>query len=192
MNKLRWIGRLILASASPRRQELLKGLDVDFDIRVKDCDESVESDIPIEEHAQYIANKKALEYAKDISENEIIITSDTTVVLDHEVLNKAADEKEAREMLRKLSGRTHRVITGVCIQSTDKKECFSDLAYVRLKSLSEEEIDYYISKYQPFDKAGAYGIQEWLGYIAIEKIEGSYYTIMGFPLHLVYEALNKF
>ena len=184
--------RLILASGSPRRQELLKGLDVDFEIRVKECDESVEDNIPIEEHALYLANKKAEEYAIDMAKDEIIITSDTTVVLDHEVLNKAADEKEAKAMLRKLSGRTHRVITGVCIQSVDKKESFSDLAYVRFKQLSEDEIDYYISKYQPFDKAGAYGIQEWLGYIAIDKIEGSYYTIMGFPLHKVFEALNKF
>ena len=184
--------RLILASGSPRRQELLKGLDVDFEIRVKECDESVEDNIPIEEHALYLAHKKGEEYAIDMAKDEIIITSDTTVVLDHEVLNKAADEKEAKAMLRKLSGRTHRVITGVCIQSVDKKESFSDLAYVRFKQLSEDEIDYYISKYQPFDKAGAYGIQEWLGYIAIDKIEGSYYTIMGFPLHKVFEALNKF
>ena len=183
---------LILASGSPRRQELLRGMGFDFSIRLKDCDESVDPGIPIEEHAIFLARKKASVYKDELRENEVIITADTTVLIGDEVLNKPANADEARSMLRKLSDKEHKVITGVNILAFDKEESFSDLATVQFEQLGEDEIDYYIDHYRPFDKAGAYGIQEWLGLMAIKKIVGSYYTIMGLPTHLVYRSLKEF
>ena len=184
--------KIILASASPRRKQLLEGLDIPFELRLRDCDESVPSTLDNEKVAIFLAKKKAAVYLTDIAANEIIITSDTTVLKDHLLLNKPKDKEDAKRMLTTLSGSSHTVITGVCLSSKEKQICFDTRSVVKFKVLDNSEIDYYIAHYKPFDKAGSYGIQEWLGYIAIEKIEGSYFNIMGFPVHRIYEELKAF
>jgi septum formation protein len=184
--------KLILASASPRRKSLLEGLDIPFEVQIKDCDEDYPGDIQLKDVAVYLAKKKSEVYLADLKENEIIICCDTTVLHKDELLNKPADSEEAKQMLRKLSADQHQVITGVCMRSTEKNICFDSISKVWFKPLEEDEIDYYVEKYRPYDKAGSYGIQEWLGYIAIEKIEGSYYNIMGMPVHKIYEELKRF
>lgn len=184
--------KLILASASPRRKTLLEGLDIPFDIRVRECDENYPTDIHLKDVARYLAQKKSDVYATDLKENEIIICCDTTVLHKDELLNKPTDAEDAKQMLRKLSADQHEVITGVCIRSNKRNICFDAVSKVWFKQLERDEIEYYIDKYKPYDKAGSYGIQEWLGYIAIEKIEGSYYNIMGMPVHKIYEELKRF
>jgi len=184
--------KIILASASPRRKQLLEGLDIPFELRLRDCDESVPATLDNEKVAIFLAKKKAAVYLTDIAANEIIITSDTTVLKDHLLLNKPKDKEDAKRMLTTLSGSSHTVITGVCLSSEEKQICFDTRSVVKFKVLDSSEIDYYIAHYKPFDKAGSYGIQEWLGYIAIEKIEGSYFNIMGFPVHRIYEELKAF
>ena len=185
--------KIILASQSPRRQELLKGVGVDYQVFVKeDIDESFDREMPFQQVAEYLAIKKARAYADLITEETILITADTVVCTDSEILNKPADFDEARYMLRQLSGRKHSVITGVCIKSIDKEKAFSSKSIVYFADLSQSEIDYYITHYKPFDKAGAYGIQEWIGYIGIEKIEGSFYNVMGLPIQMVYNELKEF
>lgn len=185
--------RIVLASNSPRRKELLSGIDVEYELRtLPDIDESFPDAIPHEEVAEYLACKKADAYLPDIGDNELLITADTIVLLDRMILGKPIDLNEAAEMLHKLAGRQHRVITGVCMMTTSKKYQFSDTTYVTFGPLSDEEIDYYLSNYTPLDKAGAYGVQEWIGYIAVEKIEGSYFNVMGLPIHKIYSALKLF
>ena len=183
--------RLILASNSPRRQQILKDAGFEFDIRSKDVDESFDETIEAKGVAKYLAEKKALAYRPDISK-EILITADTVVKLGQRIMGKPQDKAEATEMLTSLSGQWHEVITGVCISDADKSLSFDDTTRVKFKSLSDLEITYYIDNYSPYDKAGAYGIQEWIGYIGIETIEGSYFNVMGLPIHKLYEALNKF
>lgn len=182
--------KIILASNSPRRKELLKGLDIDFEVRVlKGIDESYPSDLPTVEIAEYISGKKASAYS--ISDDEVLITADTIVVLGDEVMGKPKDEEDAKKMLRHLSGKTHQVITGCCIKTTSKEKHFSVTTNVTFKELSDYEIDYYVKNYKPFDKAGSYGIQEWIGYIGVTGLEGSYFNVVGFPVQRVYEALKE-
>jgi len=184
---------IILASQSPRRQELLKGVGIDFKIQVKKgVDESFDSEMPFEEVAEYLAKKKANNYHECINNNTILITADTIVCTDTAILNKPADKQDAEKMLNSLSGKKHKVITGVCIKSHKKKISFSSESVVHFAKLTDEEIDYYIENYKPFDKAGAYGIQEWMGYIGITKLEGSYFNVMGLPIQLVYSKLKTF
>ena len=184
--------KIILASASPRRKELMKGLDIPFELRLRDSDESFPENLKKEDVAVFLARKKSNSYMSDLAENEILITSDTIVLKDDIIYNKPENEEDATRMLKALSGSTHEVITGVCIRSLEKELSFDSRSTVKFKNLEEDEISYYISRYKPFDKAGSYGIQEWLGYIAIEKIEGSYFNIMGLPVHRIYEELKRF
>lgn len=184
--------KIILASASPRRKELMEGLDIPFEVRVKDSDESYPPSLAKKEVALFLAKKKSDVYIKDLKNNEVIITSDTTVLKGDILFNKPRNKDEAKFMLDELSDSYHEVITGVCIRSLDKEISFDSVSRVKFKKLEEDEINYYIDNYKPFDKAGSYGIQEWLGYIAIEKIEGSYYNIMGLPVYRIYEELKHF
>ena len=183
--------KLVLSSNSPRRRELLAGLDIPFEVRVvSGIDESFPADLPTDEIAEFVARKKAAAYA--VAEDEIVITADTIVVLGNEVMGKPHDEADARRMLRELSGRTHQVITGVTLTTIDKQTSFSVETDVTFKQLSDSEIDYYVSHYKPFDKAGAYGIQEWIGHIGVTGLQGSYFNVMGLPVQRIYEALSKF
>jgi len=184
---------LILASRSPRRQMLLKGLDLDFQIIVKSNDENYPSDMPLEEVPEYLSKIKAT--AIDLTtrgSNSIVITADTVVILNNEIIEKPKSEEEAFAMLQKLSGKSHTVITGVSLTSIEKQISFSASSKVYFKELNIQDIEYYVNRYQPFDKAGSYGIQEWIGYIAIESIEGSFYNVMGLPTQLLYEKLIEF
>lgn len=184
---------IILASNSPRRKELLSGIDLHYEIRtLPDIDESFPATLPHDEVAAYLARKKATAYLPELKQNELLITADTIVLLDGMILGKPGDLEEAREMLFTLAGRTHRVITGVCFTSEHKQISFSDTAYVTFGPLSAEEIDYYITNYTPLDKAGAYGVQEWIGYMAVERIEGSYFNVMGLPIFKVFQELKRF
>ena len=182
---------LILSSNSPRRKELLAGLDIPFEVRViEDIDESYPDSLPTGEIAEYIAQKKAAAY--EVGNDEVLITADTIVVLDDQILGKPADAVEAKLMLRSLSGKTHHVITGVCLKSRDQQHHFSVISEVTFKTLAKEEISYYVETYKPFDKAGAYGIQEWIGYIGVTGLSGSYFNVMGLPVQRIYEELKKF
>ncbi len=182
---------LILSSNSPRRKELLAGLDIPFEVRViEDIDESYPDTLPTGEIAEYIAQKKAAAY--EVGNDEVLITADTIVVLDDQILGKPADAEEAKQMLRSLSGKTHHVITGVCLKSCNQQHHFSVISEVTFKTLAEEEISYYVENYKPFDKAGAYGIQEWIGYIGVTGLSGSYFNVMGLPVQRIYEELKKF
>ena len=184
--------KLILASKSPRRQQLLRDLGFDFEVRTMDVNEDHDPSLTGVEIAEHLAKKKALAFQDNLADDEIVLTSDTVVWCHGESLAKAKDSEHAREMLQKLSGTSHDVITGVCLLSKDHKEVFSDTTKVYFRTITDEEIEYYISHYRPFDKAGAYGIQEWIGMWAIEKIEGSFFTVMGLPTHLIYPYLQKF
>jgi septum formation protein len=185
--------KIILASNSPRRKELLAGIDVDFEVRViQDIDESFPADLPTREIAEYISRKKAAVYQKRMADDELIITADTIVVLDSEVMGKPHDEADASRMLHELSGRTHQVITGVTLTTTTRQLSFSVETDVTFKTLSDEEINYYVQRYKPFDKAGAYGIQEWIGHIGVTGLQGSYFNVMGLPVQRIYEALRQF
>ena len=185
--------KVILASNSPRRKELLAGIDVKFEVRViQDIDESYPSDLPTKNIAEYISRKKAAVYQQQMAPDELIITADTIVVLGDEVMGKPHDEADARRMLRELSGKTHQVITGVTLTTIQKQISFSVETDVTFKALSDSEIDYYVSHYKPFDKAGAYGIQEWIGHIGVTGLQGSYFNVMGLPVQRIYEALSNF
>lgn len=184
--------KLILASKSPRRQQLLRDLGYDFEVRTMDVNEDHDPNLNGVEIAEHLAEKKAKAFEDQLAENEIVLTSDTVVWCQGESLAKADDEDHARQMLMKLSGTSHEVITGVCLLSQQKSVVFSDTTQVYFREISEEEINFYISHYRPFDKAGAYGIQEWIGMWAIQKIEGSYFTVMGLPTHLIQPHLMKF
>lgn len=184
--------RLILASNSPRRKELLSGIDIGYEVRtLPDIDESYGDDLSPEQVAEFLAGKKASAYMSQLKEDELLITADTIVLLDGKVYGKPTDNAGAKEMLRELSGQTHRVITGVCLTSLTKQVTFSEVTRVTFADLSEEEIAYYVEKYSPMDKAGAYGVQEWIGYVAVKKIEGSYFNVMGLPIHRLYEELKS-
>lgn len=185
--------KIILASNSPRRRELLAGLCLDFEVRVlPDIDESYPETLAALDTAEYIAAKKADAYRTAMAPDELIITADTVVIVGDEVLGKPANDREARDMLLKLSGRTHQVVTGVCLTTQQQSSRFSVRTDVTFKPLTEAEIQYYIEKYKPFDKAGAYGIQEWIGYIGCTGLNGSYYNVMGLPVQRIYTELQKF
>ncbi len=184
---------VVLASGSPRRKQLLEELGLEFRIEVKPIVESYPSSYPIEKVAQYISEFKAAAFNTiDLKKNTLIITADTIVVLNNVILGKPVNKDEARLMLKSLSGEKHRVITGVTLRTYEKRHSFNVSTYVVFKELSDEEIEYYIDNFKPFDKAGGYGIQEWIGHAAIEKIEGSYFNVMGLPTHRLYEELIKF
>lgn len=184
---------IVLASNSPRRRELLGGLDVDYEVRVlKDVDESYPEGLPGEEIPQYISRKKAEAYSRTMRDDELIITADTIVWADGEVLGKPADEADARRMLKALSGRTHRVITGVTLTTREAgSRTFATVSEVTFDTLTDEEIDYYVERYRPMDKAGAYGIQEWIGYVGVTSLSGSYFNVMGLPVQRLYKELKK-
>ena len=185
--------QLILASQSPRRKELLEGLGIPFCVRViEGIDESFPEDLPIEDIPVYISKQKASVYAKCIAEDEVVLTADTVVVCQGQVLGKPKDEDDARRMLNLLSGRTHEVITGVTVKTREEEKSFSVVTEVQFKSLTPQEIDFYIRRFKPFDKAGAYGIQEWIGYIGVISIHGSYFNVMGLPVQRIYEELKTF
>lgn len=182
---------IILASNSPRRRELLAGLGIDFEVRVlPDIEESFPSALPVAEIAQYIAKEKAEAYRCVMVPNDLVITADTIVVADDEVMGKPHDAADACRMLRKLSGRTHQVITGVCLTTQAQQRQFSVTTDVTFKVLTENEINYYVTTYRPFDKAGAYGIQEWIGYIGVTGLQGSYFNVMGLPVQRIYAELT--
>lgn len=182
--------RFILASNSPRRRELLAGLGIDFEVKVlKDIDESYPSSMPASQVPVYISSVKAKAYQGIIRDDELVITADTVVVVDEDVLGKPKDREDACEMLRKISGRTHQVITGVCLTSLNFSRTLSVTSDVTFKQLSEEEIAYYVDNYKPYDKAGAYGIQEWIGYIGVTSLRGSYFNVMGLPVQRIWQEL---
>ena len=182
---------LILASSSPRRQYLMKEAGFNFVPQTPDIDESFPADLDITEVPKYLARKKAEVFLKNIT-NEIVISSDTVVIVKNEILNKPLNRKEALEMLSKLSGQTHTVITAVCLLGKEKIDCFDDHTEVTFTVLTQDEMEFYVDTYKPYDKAGAYGAQDWIGLVAIEKINGSYFTVMGMPMHLVYKHLRDF
>ncbi|WP_317193572.1 Maf-like protein [Adhaeribacter terrigena] len=184
--------KLILASNSPRRKEILSGLRIPFTIKIKDVAEDFEPHLQREQIAEHLAGHKAAAYKTDLQADEVVLTADTIVWLQNSVLNKPKDLAEAKEMLQRLSGNVHEVITGVCLQSRQKQEIFHDVSKVYFRKLSEKEIDFYLEHFKPLDKAGAYGVQEFIGMIGIERIEGSYFNVMGLPVHLVYEKLKGF
>lgn len=183
---------IILASNSPRRRELLAGLGIDFEVKVlPDIDESYPNDLPTPQVAGYIAREKAEAYRPMMAANDLVITADTIVVVGDEVMGKPHDADDARRMLMRLSGRTHQVITGVCLATRESLRGFSVTTDVTFKSLSGAEIDYYVEVYRPYDKAGAYGIQEWIGYIGVTALNGSYFNVMGLPVQRIYSELAK-
>ncbi|MGZ4054357.1 MAG: Maf-like protein [Bacteroidia bacterium] len=184
--------QLILASKSPRRQYLLKELGLNFEVRTKEVDESFPPTLKAQQIPLYLCEKKAHAFDEELSDNTIVITADTIVWVENQVLNKPENYDDAVRMLKLLSGKMHEVYTGVCLKSKHKTRSFYALTKVYFKTLSPEEIEFYIKNYNPYDKAGAYGAQEWIGYIAVEKIEGSYFNVMGLPVRELYEELLKF
>ena len=183
--------KIILGSNSPRRQELLRGLELDFEVRVHPVEETIPTDLPAEYAAAYLSKLKADAFPGELQENELLITADTVVIDRGKVLGKPADEQEAFEMLKCLSGATHTVMTAVTLKDRKTSITLEDEAQVTFRFLEEEEIWHYLNNYRPFDKAGSYGIQEWIGFVGVSSITGSYFTVMGFPLHLVYAQLKK-
>ena len=185
--------RVILGSNSPRRKELLSGLNIDFTVDTgNDFEERYSPDTPHMQVPVLMAEGKSAGFHRPLAEDEILITSDTMVLCGEEILGKPQGREDAVRMLRLLSGRDHQVVTAVTLRTARRMETVSDTAHVWFKELTDEEIDYYVDVCRPFDKAGAYGIQEWIGYVGITRIDGSFYTIMGFPVHLVYDRLNDF
>lgn len=182
---------IILASNSPRRQQLLSAIGLDFIVKTKPVDETYPSDLPATDVAEYLARKKGQAYQKDLLEKELVITADTIVVIGDVILNKPKDFEEAHNMLTLLSGKNHQVITGVCFTTQDKQISFKDITEVYFRQLKEKEIHYYIQHYQPYDKAGGYAIQEWIGMVGIKKITGSYFNVVGLPVEKLYEYLDK-
>ena len=183
---------IILASNSPRRRELLSGLGLDYEVRtLPGIDESYPDTLSGEEIPAYISSTKASAYLDALKENELLITADTIVWLDGRVLGKPSDEEDARQMLRDLSGKTHQVITGVTLATTSFQKSFASVSQVTFATLTEEEINYYVTHYHPMDKAGSYGVQEWIGFIGVERIEGSYFNVMGLPVQRLYRELKE-
>ena len=183
--------KIILASQSPRRQYLLKELGFEFDVKTKEIEEDFPDYMRRQEIPLYLCEKKAAAY-NDLEDDHLLITADTIVWVDNDPLNKPKDKEEAVRMLHTLSGRMHEVITAVCLKSKEKTSSFYVVTDVYFKPLTPEEIEYYIDNYKPYDKAGAYGVQEWIGYVGIEKIHGSYFNVMGLPMKELYEELMKF
>ncbi|SFF21053.1 Maf-like protein [Flavobacterium xueshanense] len=182
---------LILASGSPRRQQFFKDLDLDFEIRLKEIEEIYPPELKAHEITNYLAELKASAYEGELNPNEILITSDTIVWHNDKALGKPKDEQDAFEILKSLSNATHEVITSVCFKTNEKVEILHEITKVTFNELSEESIRYYLENYKPYDKAGSYGIQEWIGFIGVSKIEGSYANVMGMPTDKVYEYLNN-
>lgn len=180
---------LVLASSSPRRQYLMKEAGFTFTTEKPDVDESFPPELPVDQVARYLAEKKA-EYFRLTIKNEIVLTADTVVIIGNRIINKPQDRADALAMLTALSGQTHQVMTGVCILSKEKEESFDDVTDVTFQKLDQKEIAYYVDTYKPYDKAGAYGAQDWIGMVAIEKIVGSYFNVMGLPIHKVYQHLK--
>lgn len=184
--------KVVLASGSPRRQELLTGLGIDFEVRVlPDLEEAYPDNLCGEEIPSYIACNKAEAYKPTIKPKELVITADTIVWFNGDVLGKPVDAEGAKTILRKLSGKTHQVITGVCLTTTDWQKSFTAVTDVSFSDLTEGEIEYYVTNYHPLDKAGAYGVQEWIGYVGVEGIHGSYYNVMGLPVQKLYKELLR-
>ncbi len=183
---------IILASQSPRRRELLALADIKFRVEARPTNEAFPQGIQPVEVAHYLCNQKMDSYSEELkSDHCVVITADTIVVIDGEIINKPANFEEAKIMLRLLSGRTHEVITGVCIGHNGQRLTLEDHAFVSFKDFSDQELDYYINKYQPYDKAGSYGVQEWIGVVGITRIEGTYANVMGLPIHKVCEGLKQ-
>lgn len=181
---------IVLASGSPRRQQFFEEIGLDFEVRLKEIEEVFPDHLQAEEITDYLAQLKASAFDGEFKENEILFTSDTIVWLEGKALGKPKGRQGAIEMLQSLSGKTHQVITSVCVKTQDKTEVFHDVTHVTFSELSDEVIEYYIDNYQPFDKAGSYGIQEWIGLVGIEKIEGSYANVVGLPTQKVFEYLS--
>ena len=184
--------RLILASASPRRRELLADCDLDFELAEKfECEECYPADLEADKVAEYLSQLKSNAYPHPLCEGDILLTADTVVILGDKILGKPHSEAEAIEMISSLSGATHKVVTGVTLRTMEQTISFSAESLVTFRQLDAEEVSYYVEKYRPMDKAGAYGIQEWIGYIGIEGIEGSFYNVMGLPVQRLYTALKE-
>lgn len=183
--------KIILASQSPRRQELLKGLNLDFEVKVLDVEETYPPEIVGVDIPMYLAEKKAKAYDNMMTANTMIITADTIVWHEGQVLGKPVDKADAERMLRVLSGKTHQVITGVCISTLKRRKVFHVITEVRFAKLTESEIEFYLDNYKPFDKAGAYGVQEWIGFVGVEHINGSYFNVMGLPVQRLYTELKR-
>ncbi|MCG8311149.1 MAG: Maf family protein [Cytophagales bacterium] len=183
--------KIILASKSPRRQMILTEAGIDFTVKPVEILEDHCANLPADEIARHIAEQKAKQFPY-LKEKELVIAADTTVIINNTILGKPSDREEAMRMLSSLSGRSHHVTTGVSIKDKDQMISFSDTTWVNFKILTDKEIEYYIDNYEPYDKAGSYGIQEWIGMIGIDRIEGSYFTVMGLPIHKVYETLLQF
>lgn len=188
MKKMKWV----LGSQSPRRKELLAGIGIEFEVRVKDTEEVYPASLPVEEVPEYLAKLKAEALIPDLADNEAVICADTVVILNGKILGKPFDYEDARQMLSKLSGQKHTVITGVFIGSKDKSCSFSERTEVEFEPLSEDEIKYYIEKHMPFDKAGSYGVQEWIGYVAVKRMDGTYTNVMGLPTNRLYREIQQF
>lgn len=184
--------KIILASKSPRRHELLKGLGIPFEVRTKEVEENFDNWLVAEEIPLFLAKLKASAFKDDLQPDEVLVTSDTVVWLGDRVFNKPTDRDDAVKMIKVLSGNEHQVITAVCLTSNEKQVSFYETTKVVFGDLSVEEIEWYVDQYKPFDKAGAYGIQEWIGYAGIQRIEGSFYNVMGFPTRLFYNELKNF
>ncbi len=183
---------LILGSKSPRRHQLLEALDIPFTVITKEVEETYPDDLEKEEIPVYLSELKAAAFADSLADNQLLITCDTVVFLHGELIGKPKDEEDAKAMLTKLSNETHEVISGVCLKSNSKQHSFYEKTRVHFNPLFPHEIDYYVNQYHPLDKAGSYGIQEWIGYIGVNKIEGCYYNVMGLPLQRLYKELFKF
>ena len=185
--------RLILASQSPRRRQLLADAGIEFELAPRfECEESFSEEMPAAEVAEYLANLKSEAYPESLGEKDILLTADTVVIACNRILGKPADRAEAIAMITMLSGCEHEVVTGVTLRSAEKVKRFSVSSKVHFRALSQEEIEYYVDTYKPFDKAGSYGIQEWIGYVGIEGIEGSFYNVMGLPVQRLYCELGEF
>ncbi len=184
--------RIILASQSPRRQQLLKELGLNFEVRIKDFPETFPENLEGKDIALYIAKQKAELFKSEIADDEIVITADTIVWCDNMVLGKPVDKEDAMRILRKISGNIHEVITGVCLLSKEKEKLFSVSTKVTFEVITDEDIEFYVKNFSPFDKAGAYGIQEWIGIIGCSSIEGSYFNVVGLPVHQLYKELQEF
>lgn len=185
--------RLILASQSPRRRQLLTDAGIEFELAPRfECEESFPDDMPAAEVAEYLSNLKSEAYPEPLDEKDILLTADTVVIACDRILGKPTDREEAIEMITMLSGSDHEVVTGVTLRTAERVKRFSVSSKVRFRTLAQEEIEYYVDTYKPFDKAGSYGIQEWIGYVGIEGIEGSFYNVMGLPVQRLYCELGEF
>lgn len=183
--------KIVLGSASPRRQELLRGINLNFEVLPMNVDESYPPDLNGVEIPMYLAEKKADAYKNMLNDELMVITADTIVFLDGKVLGKPVDKADAFKMLQRLSGKTHQVITGVCISTNLRRRTFHTISEVKFARLNDAEIDYYLEHYAPYDKAGSYGVQEWIGFIAVENINGSYFNVMGLPIQRLYNELKR-